>query len=835
MTTPRSVPLTPPMGSARPGEDDAADTVVLRGASPLTGLTAAQVQERSAAGLRNVGATTPSRTVGEIVKANVFTRFNGLLGAMFAVILVVGPIQDGMFGLILVFNTGIGIVQEWRAKRTLDKLAVVTAPHAWVVRDGVSASIAASDVVVDDIIELRPGEQVVVDGIVASTQGLEVDESLLTGESEPVVKAAGAAMLSGSFVVAGSGRMRATSVGAQAYGAKLAAEARRFTVVRSELRDGINTILRVITWVLLPVAALLVWSQLTHNHNVSDAVRGSIAGTVTMVPEGLVLLTSIAFAVGVIRLAHHRVVVQELPALEGLARVDVLCIDKTGTLTTGRLSLSSIEPLGDYADAERAESDVRAALAALAAADDSPNATAAAVRAALAEVTPAWTPHRRLAFSSARKYSGTDFDGHGTWLLGAPEVLLMHARSSDREYAQARMTAAVQAGHRVLLLARAARLPEGDLLDAGGVQPAALVVLTDELRPDAAQTLKFLTSEGVRVKVISGDHPQTVGAIAAALGLEAGGRPVDARDLPPEDSAELRRAVGESDIFGRVTPHQKRAMVKALQATGHTVAMTGDGVNDVLALKDADLGIAMGSGTAAARGVAQLVLLDDGFSAIPTVVGEGRRVIANVERVANLFLTKTVYATVLALSVGVARLPFPFLPRHLTLVSALTIGIPGFFLALAPNARRAQHGFTNRVLRFAVPAGLVAAAATFGAYSLARSEPNTSLESARTVATLVLAGVALWVLSILARPVTRPRQWLIASMVGLLVLALAVPTSRTFFALELPRPVLWLAGVGVAGLAGLALEGGWLAAGSIREVTTTAQQRWAARRSARGR
>jgi cation-transporting ATPase E len=344
------------------------------------------------------------------------------------------------------------------------------------------------------------------------------------------------------------------------------------------------------------------------------------------------------------------------------------------------------------------------------------------------------------------------------------------------------------------------------------------VVLRDELRPDAASTLEFLAAQGVSVKVISGDHPGTVAALVAQLGISLKGKPVDARTLPDVDSPELRAALEDADVFGRVAPQQKQAIVAALQASGHTVAMTGDGVNDVLALKSADLGIAMGSGTQAARGVAQLVLLDDAFSAVPKVVGEGRRVIANVERVANLFLTKTVYATVLALTVGVLELPFPFLPRHLTLVSSVTIGIPGFFLALAPNAQRARRGFMGRVLRFAIPAGVVAAAATFAAYSMARSEPSTSLESARTVATLVLAGVALWVLSILARPATRARQWLIASMVGLLVAALVVPWSREFFALTFPRPVLWLAGVGVAGLAGLALEGGWLAAASVQSL-----------------
>ncbi len=368
-----------------------------------------------------------------------------------------------------------------------------------------------------------------------------------------------------------------------------------------------------------------------------------------------------------------------------------------------------------------------------------------------------------MAFSSVRKYSAADFGERGIWVLGAPEILLSYASQPVADIARSHVNRAVESGNRALLLGRARRLPDVEnLATVGQIEPAALVVLQDEIRADAAQTLAYLTSEGVAIKVISGDHPETVGAIAGSLGLPHRGSPVDARELPSVDGPELRLALENADIFGRVTPSQKQAMVQALRANSHTVAMTGDGVNDVLALKEADLGIAMGSGTDAARGVSQLVLVDDNFSAMPSVIAEGRQVIANVERVANLFVTKTVYATVLALVVGVARLPFPFLPRHLTLVSALTIGIPGFFLALAPNTKRAQHGFTSRVLRFAVPAGLVAAAATFAAYSLARSEPSTTLQSARTVATLVLAGVALWVLSILARPATRPRQWLIA-------------------------------------------------------------------------
>ena len=787
--------------------------------APL-GLTSREVESRRAAGQANVAVVAPSRTLAQIVRANVCTRFNALLGAMFVVMVVVGPFQDAMFGAVLVFNTAIGIAQEWRAKRTLDRLAVVTAPHVRAQRDGKSVTVVSDEVVVDDVLELRIGEQLVVDGAVLTSQGLEIDESLLTGESEPVAMTPGDRVMSGSFVVAGVGSMRATDVGPNAYGVKLTAEARRFTLVSSELRNGINGILRGVTWVILPVAGLLAWSQFTHNNSMRDAIRGSVAGTVTMVPEGLVLLASMAFAVGVTRLARHHVVVRELAALEGLARVDVLCIDKTGTLTTGRLTLESVQTLAG------SDNDARFALAALASCDPAPNATLAAIRAGISGAAKEWRAETTVAFSSVRKYAAADFGERGVWVLGAPEVLLNYATQPLADIARSQVAQAVGSGNRTLLLGRAERLPDvSDLGTGGRIEPTATVVLQDELRSDAAETLAYLTAEGVVVKVISGDHPQTVGTIADSLGLPHRATPVDARELPSVDGTELRQALEAADIFGRVTPRQKQAMVQALRASGHTVAMTGDGVNDVLALKEADLGIAMGSGTDAARGVSQLVLVDDNFSAMPSVITEGRRVIANVERVANLFVTKTVYATVLALVVGVARLPFPFLPRHLTLVSALTIGIPGFFLALAPNTKRAQHGFTNRVLRFAVPAGLVAAAATFAAYSLARSEPSTTLQSARTVATLVLAGVALWVLSILARPATPARQWLIASMVALLVLTLALPWTRSFFALELPRPVLLLAGVGVAGLAGLALEGGWLAAGSLRMVTDKFAQR----------
>ncbi|MGB8649256.1 MAG: HAD-IC family P-type ATPase [Mycobacteriales bacterium] len=769
---------------------------------PLLGLSAAEVEAHRLAGHVNAYEQSTSRSVSAIVRANVVTRFNAILGGLLVVILVVGPLQDALFGLVLVSNTAIGIVQELRAKRALDRLAVVTAPRARALRDGQVTDIPAAEVVSEDVLVLAAGDQVVVDGRVLGADGLEVDESLLTGESDPVLKGVGDLLLSGSFVVAGGGTARTTAVGADAYGAQLALEARRFTLFHSELQGGINAILRAITWVMLPTAVLLAWSQLYRSSNLRDATRGAVAGTVTMIPEGLVLLTSIAFAVGVLRLARRQVLVQELPAIEGLARVDTLCIDKTGTLTTGRLSLAEVVPLSN-------ELPVDAALAALVSAEVDPNPTMAAI-AAGGGPQPAWQAVAHWRFSSARKWSGADFGERGAWLLGAPEVLLAQSATPDGAEVLARVEAATRSGGRVLLLAAAQAGAEDPLPTA---RPAALVLLRDEVRPDAEQTLGYLLAEGVQVKVLSGDHPATVGAIARQLGLPGAEHPVDARGLDASDLPGLQHALADGSVFGRVTPQQKRAMVTALQAAGHVVAMTGDGVNDALALKEADLGIAMRSGAPATRAVAQVVLLDSAFSAVPRIVGEGRRVIANVERVANLFLTKTVYATLLALAIGVARLPFPFLPRHLTLVSALTIGIPGFFLALAPNARRARPGFVGRVLRFAVPAGLVAAAATFLTYVLVRSEPEADLEMARTTTVMALFGVALWVLAILSRPATPARQWLVVAMAAAFVVVLAVPATREFFAIPLPRPLLWLAAVGVVALSGLALESGWRAAG----------------------
>ncbi|MGK2949969.1 MAG: HAD-IC family P-type ATPase [Acidimicrobiales bacterium] len=766
--------------------------------SSATGLTSAAVAERRRQGLVNVTTDPNKRTVGSIVAANVLTRFNAILGSLLAVVLVIGAYRDALFGIVLVTNAVVGIVQELRAKRTLDRLGVVAAPKVAVLRDGTLSEVATTEVVLGDLVEVQAGDQVVVDGTVVSADGLEVDESLLTGEADPIDRHPGDPVLSGSFVVAGHGRFEATAVGDDAYAARLATEARRFALTHSELRAGTDQILRVGTFFLVPTAVLLVITQLRTSGSVFDALRGSVAGVGAIIPEGLVLLTSVAFAVGVIRLARRQALVQELAAVETLARVDVVCVDKTGTLTEGGLTAGAVERVDDaLSDAE-----VLAGIGALVAAEDRPNPSLAAL-GPLSDA-PGWTRTAAVPFSSARKWSGATFEGAGTWLLGAPDVLLP---ADDPVRARAEELAG--GGSRVLLVARSPHALGGESLPDHR-RPAALVCLEEQVRLEARDTVAFFHRQGVAVKVISGDHPVTVGNVARKVGIRGADSAVDARDLPDDDDVDDLADVLESNaVFGRVQPHQKRAMVKALQSRGHVVAMTGDGVNDVLALKDADIGVAMGSGSGASRSVAQLVLLDDSFATLPEVVAEGRRVIGNIERVANLFVTKSVYALLLSISVGVAQLPFPFFPRHLTIISSLTIGIPGFFLALAPNDQRARPGFVGRVARFAIPAGAVAAAATFGGYYLARSEAGVTLTAERTTAVIVLFLVAGWVLMILARPLTRGRLALLAGMVAAFITSMSVPGLREFFELRLPSTVVVFAAIGIAALAIGLLEAGW--------------------------
>ncbi|MEV0633283.1 HAD-IC family P-type ATPase [Nonomuraea wenchangensis] len=730
------------------------------------GLTAAQV----AAAKPNDVPRRSSRSFSAIIRANVLTLFNLVIGVLWALILIFGEWQDGLFGLVIVANALIGIIQELRAKHTLDKLAVVNEAPVRVRRDGAEREIHPREIVLGDLILLAPGDRLLVDGDVIRSDGLEVDESLLTGEADPVHKKPGDPVLSGSFVVAGSGAFVATKVGTDAYAVRLAEEASKFHLAHSELREGVSNFIKYITWLVIPIGALLIYSQLSNSVDFGTAITGAVAGIVTMIPEGLVLMTSIAFAVGVVRLGRRRCLVQELPAIEGLARVDVLCLDKTGTLTAGGMELDEVLPL-------RHDQPVADALAALCHADPRPNPTAQAIRARYDAPADGWTAGESVPFSSARKWSGTDFGERGAWVLGAPDVLLQSGDGYDRAAALA------TTGARVLALCRADRLPDPGDGSTATLEPIALVTLKQRVRPDADETLRYFAKQGVTVKVISGDNPEAVAAIATHLGIPDGHRFIDARTLPDDDPQKLGELLDEHAVFGRVSPQQKRKFVTALQARGHTVAMTGDGVNDVLALKDADLGIAMGAGSPATKAVAQVVLLDNKFATLPHVVGEGRRVLANIERVSNLFLTKTFYAIALSLAVGVAGVMFPFAPRHSTLVNALTIGIPAFFLALAPTFERARSGFVRRVLRFAVPSGVLCAVAVLTSFWLAHRGDSTLIED-QTSAVITLFLATWWVLVLIARPLTWWRVLLVAAMAAAFAIAMSLPFVRAFFALE---------------------------------------------------
>ncbi|MFD5690114.1 HAD-IC family P-type ATPase [Streptomyces rubiginosohelvolus] len=770
------------------------------------GLTTAEVAERVARGEVNDVPVRSSRSVTEIVRANVLTRFNLIIGVLWVIMLFVAPIQDSLFGFVIVANTGIGIIQEWRAKKTLDSLAVIGEAKPTVRRDGVAAEISTHEIVLGDVIELGPGDKVVVDGVVAEADSLEVDESLLTGEADPVLKRPGDPVMSGSFVVAGGGAFTATKVGREAYAAQLAEEASRFTLVHSELRSGISTILKYVTWMMVPTAIGLIISQLVvKDNNFKDSVARTVGGIVPMIPEGLVLLTSVAFAIGVVRLGRKQCLVQELPAIEGLARVDVVCLDKTGTLTEGGMDVTEVRPLNGSDEAY-----VKDVLRTFGASDPRPNASLQAIIDAYPQrEEAAWTVTDAMPFSSARKYSGaafTEADGTASaWLLGAPDVLLSEGDTTLAEIEQLN-----QQGLRVLLLARV----RGDDLDApgaaAGAAPTALVVLEQRLRPDAGDTLAYFADQNVATKVISGDNAVSVGAVAGKLGLAGAENTLDARRLPT-DPDEMATAMEQNAVFGRVTPQQKRDMVAALQSRGHTVAMTGDGVNDVLALKDADIGVSMGSGSEATRAVAQIVLLNNSFATLPSVVAEGRRVIGNITRVATLFLTKTVYSVLLAILVVCTQVEYPFLPRHLTLLATLTIGVPAFFLALAPNKERAQPHFVRRVMRYAIPSGVIAAAATFTTYLVARHHYSGegALDAETSAATLTLFLVAMWVLAIIARPYTWWRIGLVATMGLGFLIVLVVPWLQDFFALKLVGTTMPWTAVAIAVAAAALLEFVW--------------------------
>lgn len=736
-----------------------------------TGLTSAEVNDRISRGLVNTIRMPRSKTIGQIIADNVLTPFILINIIIFVMILLTGRLVNTLFMGVVVSNVLIGIIQEIRAKRVVDRLSVITAIRASVIRDGAEQQIPLEKLVLDDVYILRPGNQVCTDGAVLDSAELEVDESLLTGEPEPVIKLAGDTVLSGSFVVAGGATVRTVHIGQDNYAQKITAAARRYKKANSEILTILNRVIKTLALIILPAGLLLFASQYFRNQATwQDAVVSSAAGMIGMIPEGLILLTSVTLAVGIIKLARQRAVVQDLPGMEVLARVDVLCLDKTGTLTTGSLKVSQAIPLGEFA-----ADQIMAAAAAVVGGFKELNSTSLALSAFLPD-DPGWPAIRKVPFSSSRGWSGISFTSQGTWIAGAPERLL----GNDFGPVLDQVRSYAGQGIRVIVLAYSPEELSADLLPPG-LRPAALFLLADVVRPEAAEALRFFLENDVAIKIISGDNPATVAAIAGQLQLPGAERYIDAEQIA-DNPADLAKAAQDFTIFGRVTPWRKQQLISALQAGGHVVAMTGDGVNDVLALREADCSIVMASGSDAAKNTAHIILLDSDFTVLPSVVSEGRQVINNIERVASLFLVKTTYSLLLTVIFIMLGQAYPFYPVHQTVLGGVSIGIPAFFLALEKNTRRIQPGFLGKILQQAIPAGICITVSIL-VIRLLQELLRIDAGQIRIISVVVTGIIGLQVIYRVSRPLNLRRLLLIAAMAALFLAEMIVFASW----LEFPR------------------------------------------------
>ncbi len=721
---------------------------------PKLGLTSAQAADLLERGLGNEAVESNAKTTGQIVRENTLTFFNLVFVVLAALLVLAGDFKDMMFLGIAVVNSVIGIIQQLRSRATLEKLTLLSEARVKVVRDGQLGTVPLHKLVREDIVELGAGDQIPADGPVMSGQ-VTVNEALITGEADPITKNPGDELLSGSFVVSGKCRARLDRVGTASYAARLSLEAKADQGVgRSEMMKSLDKLIRFIGFALIPIGAALFYNELVVQENAFDeAVPSVVAALIGMIPEGLYLLTSVALAVSVMRLAQRKTLVHELSAVETLAHVDVLCVDKTGTITQPEMSVQEVVPLDEErCPAARVEEIFNAYYRAI----DADNDTARAM-AQRFDKSSLWQVERTVPFTSANKWSAVVFRSYGAYVVGAPEFI-MKARYADLQHM---VTPYQERGCRVLLLAKCANAPTMDRGIAGGVEPLALAVIANPIREEAPKTFQYFAQQGVTVKVISGDNPSTVSAVAVQAGIQGGDRFVDAATL--KEPADYARAVREYNVFGRVTPDQKRKLVKALQKAGHTVAMTGDGVNDVLALKDADCGVAMASGSEAACQVAQVVLLDSNFASMPQVVQEGRRVINNIQRSAALYLVKNIMSLFLSLVTLLAGFPYPFVPIQLTLISALTIGAPSFVLALEPNHELVKGRFMANVLRRALPGGLanIMLMIFIELFTVAFAFERVTLS---TLATVIMGEVGLLVLYYISKPLDWKRGSLLAAM-----------------------------------------------------------------------
>ena len=735
------------------------ETETVFNTSPQTGLTAAEVAERVAAGKVNGEQTVRTKSVADILRSNILTFFNFVFIVL--AVLLAGFVPDGMDGIgnfgfliLIVFNTLVGIIQELRAKRTMDRLSLLSAPKALVIRDGEEKEIPLEEIVLDDITELAAGRQVCADGVVVEGS-CEVNESLITGEPDAIVKNVGDKVMSGSFVVSGRARCRVEHIGADNFVMKISKGAKYFKKPTSEIWRSLMLIVKVMSIVIVPLGIALFCSKYFRDPSqLNDTVLTTIGSVIGMIPSGLVALASTVFCVSVIRLSRHKTIAQDLYCVETLARVDVLCLDKTGTITEGSMEVNDIIPRDGLSGEE-----MKAILKAVVEGTGDENATAQALAAYLDGVQAIAETERAIPFSSARKWSGVRAGGV-SYALGAVEFVL--PRNSGEITEKASELAAE--GYRVLACV-SSKKDFNDTELPGEVVFEGFVIITDKIRKEAPDTLRFFREQGVDVKIISGDNPETVRAVAKRAGLEKCDEIIDMSTLSTEE--EIREAATRYTIFGRVLPDQKLLLVKALKAAGHTVAMTGDGVNDVLALKEADCSVAMASGSDAAKNVSSLVLMDSNFASMPRIVAEGRRSINNLERSASLYIMKTVYSVLLALLFMIVNQPLPFEPRNLTLIGGVTIGMPSIVLALEPNNDLVKGRFLTKVLCLAVPGGIVVLLGACGLLVADACFLQVTPEQLRTMYCIVTTFVGLIYLFRIALPPTIIHCVVFVAMVGI--------------------------------------------------------------------
>ena len=694
-----------------------------------TGLTGDEIREKQAAGLVNGDVNIKTKTYWQIIRENLFTFFNFIMVVLVICIISVRSWKNTLFFATAVFSFATGVFQEIQAKRTIDKLSILTAPKVYALRDGESEVIQVKDILLGEIIEIRNGSQIPADCVVLSGE-CQVNESLLTGESTPVFKKPGDHLLSGSFIISGKVICEVEHIGADNYVNKITEGAKYYKKRESVILNSVNGIVKFTGIAVIPMAALQIWKQLFNiSQTVPEAVVKIVASITSMIPSGLVVLVCIKLAESVVKLARHNTLVQDLYSVENLSRVDVLCLDKTGTITEGKMKVEEVIAL---------DGEGEGALKAFCRDIDDENATIASIREYY-NISPLKTDVKTIPFSSDKKWSLVYKESEGTLILGAPEFLCPEKLTAYEKVIEEKTAAA----KRVLLLAKSPNAPGKDSLP-GDIRPKALIIIGDSIRKDARETLGYFKEQGVALKVISGDNPVTVSVTAAQAGLECADKYIDASTLHSYE--EIESVIDEYTIFGRVSPDQKLDIVKALKAKGHTVAMTGDGVNDVLALKESDCSIAMNSGADAAKNVSDLVLLDSDFSSLPLVVWEGRRCINNLQRSASLFLTKTTYSFLITIIFLFLSFAYPFEGIQITVAGFFTEGIPSFFLALEPNKDRIKDNFLKNVLRIAVPSGVITCAAIMTTVLISKYILGASSGQISTIAAYTLYAIAMVVL-----------------------------------------------------------------------------------------